>query len=89
MRYANEIVPETCLDMAAEFLNKLAGCDFGKSLNVTVLQKYAPAKSHEKTWELTGWFSVVKPCNCLIFNEKQKNYGAASMPTCSGFQANV
>ena len=50
MRYANEIVPETCLDMAAEFLNKLAGGDFGKTLNVMVLRKRAPAKSHEKTW---------------------------------------
>ena len=48
MRHANAIVPEkylifdmqipeTILDLAAEFLNKLAGCDFGKSLNVMVL----------------------------------------------------
>ena len=51
------------LDLAAEFLNKLAGGDFGKSLNVMVLQKCAPAKSHEKTWELAGRISVVKPCN--------------------------
>ena len=55
--------------MAAEFPNKLAGGDFGKSLNVMVLQKCAPAKSHEKTWELTGWFSVVKSCNYLTFSE--------------------
>ena len=55
--------------MAAEFPNKLAGGDFGKSLNVMVLQKRAPAKSHEKTWELTGWFSVVKSCNYLTFSE--------------------
>ena len=34
--------------MAAESLNKLAGCDFDKLLNVMVLQKCAPAKSHEK-----------------------------------------
>ena len=53
------MVPETILDLAAEFLNKLAGCDFGKSLNVMVLQKCAPAKSHEKTWELAGQFSGV------------------------------
>ena len=57
VRYANEVVLETCLDMAAEFLNKLAGCYFGKLLNVTMLQKCAPAKSHEKTWDLAGWFS--------------------------------
>ena len=57
------------LDLAAEFPNKLADCDFGKSLNVMVLQKCASAKSHGKTWELAGWFSVVKPCNSLIFNE--------------------
>ena len=63
MRHANEVVPEMILDLAAEFLNKLAGGDFGKSLNVMVLQKCAPAKSHEKTWELAGRFSVVKPCN--------------------------
>ena len=42
------MVPETILDLAAEFLNKLAGCDFGKLLNIMVLQKCAPAKSHEK-----------------------------------------
>ena len=69
MRYANEIVQENGLDLAAHFLNKLAGCYFGKLLNIMVLRKCAPAKSHEKTWELAGWFSVVKPCNCLIFNE--------------------
>ena len=69
MLHANEVVLETCLDMAAEFLNKLAGCDFGKQLNITALQKCAPAKSHEKTWELAVWSSVVRPCNCLIFNE--------------------
>ena len=69
MRHANAIVPETILDLAAEFLNKLAGGDFGKSLNVMVLRKRAPAKSHEKTWELAGRFSVVKPCNSLTFNE--------------------
>ena len=69
MRHANEVVPETILDLAAEFLNKLAGCDFGKLLNIMVLQKRASAKSHEKTWELAGRFSGVKPCNWLIFNE--------------------
>ena len=63
------MVPETILDLAAEFLNKLAGCDFGKLLNVMVLQKCAPAESHEKTWELAGRFSVVKPCNCLILSK--------------------
>ena len=42
------MVSETILDLAAEFPNKLAGGDFGKSLNVMVLQKRAPAKSHEK-----------------------------------------
>ena len=47
------------LDLAAEFLNKLAGRDFGKSLNVMVLQKCASAKSHEKTWELAGRFPGV------------------------------
>ena len=57
------MVPETILDLAAEFLNKLAGGDFGKSLNVMVLQKCAPAKSHEKTWELAGRFPGMKPCN--------------------------
>jgi len=57
------VVPETILDLAAEFQNKLAGCDFGKLLNIMVLQKRAPAKSHEKTWELAGRFSGVKPCN--------------------------
>ena len=56
------MVPETILDLAAEFLNKLAGRDFGKLLNVMVLQKRAHAKSHEKTWELAVRFSVVKPC---------------------------
>ena len=69
MRHANAIVPEMILDLAAEFLNKLAGCDFGKLLNITVLQKCVPAKSHEKTWELAGRFLGVKPCNWLIFNE--------------------
>ena len=69
MRHANEVVPETILDLAAEFLNKLAGCDFGKLLNIMVLQKRASAKSHEKTWELAVRFSVVNPCNSLIFNE--------------------
>ena len=69
MRYANEVVLETCLDMAAEFLNKLAGCDFGKLMSIMVLRKFAPVKSHEKTWELAGWFSVVKSCNCLILNK--------------------
>ena len=63
------MVSETILDLAAEFPNKLAGCDFGKSLNVMVLQKCAPAKSHEKTWELAGRFPRVKPCNWLISNE--------------------
>ena len=63
------MVPETILDLAAEFLNKLAGGGFGKSLNIMVLQKCASAKSHEKTWELAGQFSGVKPCNWLIFNE--------------------
>ena len=57
IRYANDVVSETILDLAAEFLNKLAGCDFGKSLNIMVLQKCAPAKSHGKTWELAGRFS--------------------------------
>ena len=51
------------LDLAAEFLNKLAGGDFGKTLNIMVLQKRAPAKSHEKTWELAWRFSGVEPCN--------------------------
>ena len=69
MRYAKEVVPETCLDMAAEFLNKLAGCNFGKSLNVMALQKRAPAKSHEKTWELAGRFLGVGVCNYLRANE--------------------
>ena len=54
------MVPETILDLAAEFQNKLADGDFGKSLNVMVLQKCAPAKSHEKTWELAGRFSEVE-----------------------------
>ncbi len=54
------MVSETILDLAAEFLNKLAGCDFGKSLNVMVLQKCAPAESHEKTWELAVLFSEVE-----------------------------
>ena len=63
------MVPETILDLAAEFLNKLAGCDFGKLLNIMVLQKCAPVKSHEKTWELAGRFSEEKPCNWLMFNE--------------------
>ena len=49
--------------------NKLAGCDFGKLLNIMVLQKCAPAKSHEKTWELAGWFSGMKLCNRLRTNE--------------------
>ena len=49
--------------------NKLAGYDFGKSLNAMVLQKRAPAKSHEKTWELAGRFPGVEPYNWLIFNE--------------------
>ena len=57
------MVSETILDLAAEFLNKLAGYDFGKSLNAMVLQKCAPAKSHEKIWELAGRFSGVWPCN--------------------------
>ena len=57
------MVSETILDLAAEFPNKLAGGDFGKSLNVMVLQKRAPAKSHEKTWESAGRFSGVNPCN--------------------------
>jgi len=57
------VVSETILDLAAEFPNKLAGGDFGKSLNVMVLQKRAPAKSHEKTWESAGRFSGVNPCN--------------------------
>ena len=48
MRHANAIVPETILDLAAHFPNKLAGCDFGKLLNIMVLQKRASAKSHEK-----------------------------------------
>ncbi len=69
IRYANEVVSETILDLVAEFLNKLAGGDFGKSLNAMVLQKCAPAKSHDKTWKLAWRFSVVKPCNSLIFNE--------------------
>ena len=69
IRYANEVVPETILDLAAHFPNKSAGCDFGKSLNVMVLQKRAPAKSHEKTWELAVRFPGVKPCNWLIFNK--------------------
>ena len=69
MRHANVIVPETILDLAAHFLNKLAGGDFGKSLNVMVLQKCTPAKSHEKTWELAVRFPGVKPCNWLIFNK--------------------
>ena len=60
IRYANEVIPETILYLASEFLNKLAGGDFGKSLNVMVLQKCAPAKSHEKTWELAGRFSEVE-----------------------------
>ena len=63
------MVPETILDLAAEFLNKLAGGDLGKSLNVMVLQKRAPAKSHEKTWELAGRFSGVVACNSLTFNK--------------------
>ena len=63
------MVPETILDLAAEFPNKLAGCDLGKSLNIMVLQKCVPAKSHEKTWELAGRFPVVEACNSLIFNE--------------------
>ena len=57
------MVPETILDLAAEFLNKLAGGDFGKSLNAMVLQKCVPAKSHEKTWELAVRFPGMKPCN--------------------------
>ena len=63
------MVPETILDLAAEFLNKLAGCDFGKLLNIMVLQKCAPAKSHEKTWELAVRFPGTKPCNCLILSK--------------------
>ena len=63
------MVPETILDLAAEFLNKLAGGDLGKSLNVMVLQKRAPARSHEKTWELAGRFSGVVACNSLTFNK--------------------
>ena len=63
------MVSETILDLAAEFPNKLAGGDLGKSLNVMVLQKCAPAKSHEKTWELAVLFSGVEACNSLIFNE--------------------
>ena len=63
------MVPETILDLAAEFQNKLVGCDLGKSLNIMVLQKRAPAKSHEKTWELAVRFPGAKPCNWLIFNE--------------------
>ena len=69
MRYANEIVQENGLDLAAEFLNKLAGCNFGKSLNIMALQKCAPVKSHEKTWNLAGRFPTVRPCNSLITNE--------------------
>lgn len=69
MRYANEIVQENGLDLAAHFMNKLAGGDLGKSLNIMVLQKCAPAKSHEKTWELAGKFPAVKPCNRLRTNE--------------------
>ena len=57
------MVPETILDLVAEFLNKLAGGDFGKSLNIMVLQKCTHAKSHEKTWELAVRFPRVKPCN--------------------------
>ena len=57
------MVPETILDLAAHFPNKLAGYDFGKSLNIMVLQKCVPAKSHEKTWELAGQFSRTNPCN--------------------------
>ena len=63
------MVSETILDLAAEFLNKLAGGDLGKSLNIMALQKCASAKSHEKTWELAGQFPRVKPCNWLIYNE--------------------
>ena len=63
------MVPETILDLAAHFPNKLAACDFGKSLNVMVLQKCAHAKSHEKTWELAALFPGVKPCNSLILNK--------------------
>ena len=54
---------DNCFVVCSEFLNKLAGCDFGKLLNIMVLQKCVPAKSHEKTWELAVRFSVVKPCN--------------------------
>ena len=57
------MVPETILDLAAHFPNKLAGYDFDKLLNIMVLQKRAPAKSHEKTWELAGQFSRTNPCN--------------------------
>jgi len=41
----------------------LAGYDFGKSLNIMVLQKCVPAKSHEKTWELAVRF----PCQLVQF----------------------
>ena len=63
------MVSETILDLAAEFPNKLAGGDLGKSLNVMVLQKCASAKSHEKTWESAGRFPGVEACNSLTFNE--------------------
>ena len=47
----------------------LAGCDFGKSLNIMVLQKYVPAKSHEKTWESAVRFPGAGACNSLTFNK--------------------
>ena len=42
---------------------------FGKLLNIMVLQKYVPAKSHEKTWELAVRFPGAGACNSLTFNK--------------------
>ena len=44
------------------FLNKLAACYFAKCLCISEMYKQAPAKSHEKTWDL-AWAS----CQVLHF----------------------
>ena len=35
-------------------MNKLAGLNLVKQPYINKLQKYLPAKSHEKTWDLAG-----------------------------------
>ena len=54
-----------------------------------VLQKRAPAKSHEKTWELAGRFSGVGACNSLISNEYTGKRRHGSPANLFGFLASV